>query len=227
MGAGISKLAAIAAMLLIAVVFSGCSSYTRPVDETTQFSKDAPDAIVIIGLQSTTPQTVFGFEGAHPPITLQWGRVAKGFTTPTKGEAFTIDNITTLLGMHMGTESNMSIHVMRIPAGTYMLRYISTYSGGGTVFYNYHTRLNLPEEAPFFTIKPGDVRYLGDFHVNAISRPAKIERVTRNDLLAKAELYKSPGIRVRPFFQEPSYYSKGDTTRALAYPVTSLAATKF
>lgn len=223
MGAGIKKLAAATTFLLIAVVFGGCgSSYGEKADRHTQFAKSAPDAIVIIGLQSAKRYDSFlGIEGGHPPITLYWGRLEPGYETATRGQKFSVDTIKRLLGLHSSAAQDMTMHVMRIPAGTYML------TGIGTAFVNrfYTTVTPLKSGSMYFTVRPGDVRYIGDLHIDAVSFPAKIVMLTRTDLLAKAELYKSPGIHVRPFFQEPTYYPKSDSS-PVPFPVTSLTTQK-
>lgn len=207
-------------LALTTMVVSACGGgFAQKADSHTRFDKAAPDAIVVIGLQSTDRYKLFGTEGAHPAITLHWGRIDPGYTTPARGQSFSIDTSDTFLGMVVNNRDHMSMHVVRVPAGTYALRSISTNMAN----YGNTTVFPLKEGAPFFSVKPGEVRYIGDLHVNAIAFPAKIVRITRSDLLAKAELYKSPGIHVRPFFQGPAYYPTPDS-EPKTYPVVSLSA---
>jgi hypothetical protein len=134
-------------LVLTAMVVSACGGgFAQRADSQTRFDKAAPDAIVVIGLQSTDRYKLFGMEGAHPPITLHWGRIDPGYTTPARGQSFSIDTTDKFLGMPVKNRDHMSMHVMRVPAGTYALRWISTNMAN----YSNTTVLPLKEGAPFF-----------------------------------------------------------------------------
>lgn len=211
MGDEMKRIATWLAVTLIAIVISGCGSRdpTR-VDLSTQFTKGMGDSIVVLGVKSTEPETVLGIKAGYPPLVLVWGRVDQASRAVSQSDVFKINTTQSLLGMEGGGTGETTYHVLRIPPGTYALSQVHTIVTGYNIIIGHHrkigtsTHMTLADGAPFFSVRPGEVRYLGDLHMDASKSPTKLVRLTRNDQPAKAELARYPGIQVRPFFQPPA-----------------------
>lgn len=167
----------------------------------TQFGANAPDAIVVIGVKSAAPtQTWLG--DYHRAFKMTWTRTARSIAQYPGAAEFVIDNADRQLFIFRDSfQEDMTWHVVRVPAGTYMLREIYTNVGKD----HFTTQQSENINTPFFSLNPGEVRYIGDLHCNVASFPAKCGKLTRNDEPAKAALAKLPGITVKPFFREPAY----------------------
>jgi hypothetical protein len=205
------RLAAWLAVALTAITVSGCGSRDpNQVGRDTLFTKDTRDSIMVLGVKSTEPDTVLGIKAGYWPLILVWGRVDPATRAVSQSNVFKISTAQTLLGMNNGGTGETTYHVLRIPPGTYALSQIHTVVTGYNILIGVHekigtsTHMTLADGAPFFSIRPGEVRYLGDLHVDASKAPAKLVKLMRNDQPAKAELARYPGIHVRPFFQAPA-----------------------
>jgi|GEM_PF-6122395 len=226
MGNVMNRRAAWLAIMLIAIVVSGCAARDpNKVAADTQFTKGARDSILVLGVKSTEPETVLGIKAGYVPLVLVWGRVDPATKAASQSNVFKINTTQTLLGIEGGGTGETTYHVLRIPPGTYALSQIHTIVAGYNIIIGHHTKIGtsthmtLAGGAPFFSIKPGEVRYLGDLHVDASKAPAKLVRLARNDQPAKAELARYPGIQVRPFFQAPSVLPESGEP-ATAMPVS-------
>lgn len=204
------------AALLLATFTAGCTS-TSVAPTDTQFVDGSPDAIVLIGLRSTMP-VVTSSGGNYPHFQMAWELLPAPGMRRAEPYFLQVDSAAhdNLFG-DSKLASAISLHVVRVPAGTYYLRMVKTESAESR--YALQPAAAMPG-APFFSVKPGEVRYIGDFHCDVISRPARCNTLTRTDPLAFAALSHYPGIRVKPQFRAPAYLPGGDEP-AKVIPVAS------
>ncbi|QDO98489.1 hypothetical protein FNB15_14910 [Ferrovibrio terrae] len=205
-------LRSLAAAALLVLPLGGCMDPTSMASTDTQFVGGSADSIVVIGMRSTMP-ILKPTERYYPDFRMWWNSLPEpGMRagTPHKVIIGTDEHNETFGDRHAG---EISIHVVRVPPGTYYLHGIKSeiaesfyrlqpVSGPGT---------------PFFTVKAGEVRYIGDMHCDVISQPARCDKLTRSDRLAFTMLQQYPGIRVKPQFRAPAYLPGGeDPARVMA-----------
>lgn len=205
-----------AAALLLTVFAAGCTS-TSVAPTDTQFVDGSPDAIVLVGMRSTMPIITNSGSG-YPHFQMAWELLPAPGARRSEPYFLRVDSSDhdEMFG-DSKPPSNISLHVVRVPAGTYYLRMVTTDAFESR--YALQPAATMPG-APFFSVKPGEVRYIGDFHCDVISRPARCNTLTRNDPLAYAALSQYPGIRVRPQFRAPAYLPGGEEP-AKVIPVAS------
>jgi hypothetical protein len=189
------------AVAVMAVLASACArQMPYDVDRDVTFTANAADAIVVIGMKSVAP-TPGLFEDT---VRLTWGKLKQGDPQPDVPGFFSITNAKRFMGVGTGTSSDVKWHLVRVPPGSYGLYEVSAQSGNHTRI----TRFSNGISVPFFTVKPGEVRYIGDLHWDIKSYPAKFVMLTRNDGAAKQILAEHPGIIVKPHFRPPAIVAK-------------------
>ncbi|WP_341899388.1 hypothetical protein [Ferrovibrio terrae] len=199
------KISSLLLVLLVTLLAGACSTKSSSdAPKDIRFNADSPGAILVIGMKSATPiESWLGSQ--YRAFTMTWTRSKASVVQYPGPTGFVVDNAgRDMLIFKSSLQEEMTWHVLRVPAGTYMLRQIHTSMA------NHHqtTQLSGTINAPFFALKPGEVRYIGDLHVNVADFPAKIIKLTRNDEPAKAALAKLPGITVKPFFRQPAYFAE-------------------
>lgn len=195
----------LAASVLLALALGGCMAPTSVISTDEQFVEGSSDAILLIGMRSAVPVIKPG-DRYFPDFIMWWQSASAQGMRPHKVIVATEEQSEAFGDRHAG---DISIHVVRVPAGTYYLHGIK--SEFGESFYP----LQPPQSgtmpgAFFFAVKPSEVRYIGDLHCDVISRPARCIKLTRSDTLAFGTLAQYPGIRVRPNFRAPAYLPGGD-----------------
>lgn len=197
MGMFRTNVSGLVAVALMAILASACArQMPYDVDKNATFSADAPDAIVIIGIKSAV-QTRHLFQST---VRLSWVKLKQGNPQPDVPGFFSVTNAEKFMGVGTGTASDVKWHLVRVPPGSYGLYEISAKSGNDTRI----TRLPGGINMPFFTVKPGEVRYIGDLHWDIVSYPAKFIMLTRNDAAARQLLAEHPGITIKPHFRPPA-----------------------
>lgn len=195
----------LAATGLLAMLLVGCAQSWVASPET-QFVEGSPDAIVVIGLKSIVPIITPGSR-SYPDFQMAWDLLpAQQPSRPTVPRPLIVDSADRTGIFEDKPPGELALYVIRVPAGTYYLRQITT-----AVAQSRYTLLPMGAPgAPFFTVKPGEVRYIGDLHCDVIARPARCTTLTRSDALAHAVLGQYPGIRVKPHFRAPAYSPAAD-----------------
>jgi hypothetical protein len=199
-------------VLLLSVVLVSCTRAPPPgeVSRSTIFTKGSTDSIVILG-------TVSGIEekGLSKPVRRSFGLLwEQGESPPGKaptGPQFVTDNTgSSLLGEFSTTSTaDGRWQLLRIPAGTYFLRLVTkkfiSYTPYGPIRYDTVLK-RYPGHVGvlYFTVRPGEVRYLGDLHFDVRDEAADFLRLARSDDKALAKLAEYPGIQVRPYFRPPA-----------------------
>lgn len=193
------------AVTVMAVLASACArQMPYDVDSDAAFATDAADAIVILGIKSAVPNV--GLLGpSHEKFRLTWVKLKQGNPQPEIPGFFSVTNAERFMGVQAGGADDMKWHIVRVPPGTYGAYEISSHATN-------HVRITrlAPNgiNMPFFTVKPGEVRYIGDLHWDVKSYPAKFVMLTRNDGAAKQILAEYPGIIVKPHFRPPAIVAK-------------------
>lgn len=193
---------------------AGCMPTTSVAPTDTQFVAGSPDAIVLVGLRSTVP-VVTPHERYYPDFRMSWELLPHPGLRPDAPRLLVVDTAERAEMFDDRTPADISIHVVRVAAGTYYLRGIATEVAES----RYMLQPAGAPGAPFFAVKPGEVRYIGDLHCDVVSRPARCNRLTRSDSLAYGMLAEYPGIRVKPHFRAPAYSPAADEP-ARAMPVS-------
>lgn len=194
-----------AATALLAMLLVGCAQ-SRVASTETQFVEGSPDAIVVIGLKSVVPIITPGSR-SYPDFRMTWNLLPgtqPGRSAPSR--ALIVESADRTGIFEDTPPGELALYVIRVPAGTYYLRQITT-----AVAQSHYTLMPMGAPgAPFFTVKPGEVRYIGDLHCDVIARPARCTTLTRSDAVAHAVLGQYPGIRVKPHFRAPAYSPAAD-----------------
>jgi hypothetical protein len=185
---------------MLALTLAGCGSRTSVAPADTQFVAGSPDAIVLIGLRSTTPIVTKGSR-SYPDFRMIWELLPSPALKRDTPRLLMVDTAEKNELFGERSAADISMHVARVPAGTYYLRAIVS----GSSESRYLLQPMGSPGAPFFTVKPGEVRYIGDLHCDVLSRPARCDRLTRSDTLAYGALAEYPGIRIKPHFRPPAY----------------------
>jgi hypothetical protein len=197
-------LRSLAASVLLTLSLGGCVAPTSVISTDEQFVDGSSDAILLIGMRSAVPVIKPG-ERYFPDFRMLWQSASSQGIRPHKVLIDTEEQSETFGDRHAG---EISIHVVRVPAGTYYLHGIK--SEFAESFYPLQPPPMGGAGALFFAVKPGEVRYIGDLHCDVISRPARCTKLTRSDTLAFGTLAQYPGIRVRPVFRAPAYLPGGE-----------------
>lgn len=193
--------------VLLAALLLGACSTSNPYEPSPAlpFTTQSPDAIVIMGVRSAVSHDSFLGMEAYREVEITWTSV------PVRGSnvrqtTFTVGTKDIPWGLPGGgLPDEMRWRVLRIPPGTYTISKIQ----GSLSNANYRTHTTGALGVPFFAIKAGEVRYIGDLHFDVKSFPAKIARLTRDDAMAKKALAAYPGIQVAPHFRAPAYFPRG------------------
>jgi len=197
-------LRSLAAAALLALSLGGCTVPTSVISTDEQFVDGSSDAILLIGMRSSVP-VIKPSDRYFPDFIMWWQSASPQGGRPHKVIVATEEQSEAFGERHAG---DISIHVVRVPPGTYYLHGIK--SEFAESFYPLQPPPSGGPGAFFFAVKPGEVRYIGDMHCDVVSRPARCTKLTRSDTLAFGTLAQYPGIRVRPVFRAPAYLPGGD-----------------
>lgn len=201
-----------AIITLLSLMLMACARQAPPgeVQRNTVFTRNATDSVVILG-------TTTGFEenGLFKPVRRSFGlRWETGEAPAGKkpvGPHFVTDNTgPSLLGEFSTTSTaDGRWQLVRIPSGTYFLRLVTqkliSHTPYGPIRYDTVLKRYTGQVGVlFFTVRPGEVRYIGDLHFDTREEVAHFVKLTRNDAKAFTTLAEYPGIQVRPYFRPPA-----------------------
>lgn len=200
----LSRLAALTAFLLL-----GACSTPNPhaPSELTAFTRSSTEGIVIMGVRSAVPYDTLLGVPVYQRVKLTWVATQPDGTPAPRAVPVEVGTRVVPWGMP-GSDwpQDMRWHVLRLPPGTYKM----TKMQGLTDRAGFTTNAASMQNSPFFTVKAGEVRYIGDLHCDVKSFPAKILKLTRDDAMARKALAEYP-IHVPPYFRPPAYLPSGQT----------------
>jgi hypothetical protein len=200
------------AVLALALLLGACSTPNpHAPSELTAFTRNSAEGIVIVGVRSAVPYgTVLGIP-VYQRVKLTWAATQPDGTPVARATPVEVGTKVAPYGLPGGdAPQDMRWHVLRLPPGTYKITKIQ----GITDRAGFTTNASPLEYTPFFTVKAGEVRYIGDLHCDVKSFPAKILKLTREDAMARKALAEYP-IHVPPYFRAPAYLPAGQTVAVM------------
>lgn len=195
----------IGALVLLTTLLTGACTSRRPYDigPDAVFDAASPDAIVVMGVKSALPD-VGPLGSSHRVVSIIWGRLNNDAPPSDAPGAFLVTTTQRSLGVLTSAADDMTWHVVRVAPGTYGVYEVAGHRGHDSQITRTGTGINMP----FFTVKPGEVRYIGDLHWDVKNFPARFVKLTRNDVEAKALLARYSGITVAPYFRPPAIIAR-------------------
>lgn len=202
------SVAGLGTMLGLALLVTACATSTT-VQPDTRFTADSSDSIVVIGLSSARP--------GQPPSLLSDGTrdyrkvyiYWEKSDAPQQGFA-TMTDRATYSSKDSPQHAVWDVHL--IQPGTYTIRSIFTHAGIQALT----TKFTAQSDSLEFTIRPGELLYIGDLHVDVVNFPATLEKLTRNDAQARKALEAYPGVVAPLTFRPPVIRT---SARPIARPI--------
>ena len=171
---------AIVALLAVAACAGGPRYQASP---QTSFDKQSPDGLVVVGMKGTGPRrtTALGLEAGYPYFSLTWVRTEK--SADGKWESF----VTVPRFANVGNIRDLNYTAYTVPPGRYFLHRLTVVEQAGNLITT--RRITLRRDPGMgFEIKAGEIVYVGDFMIDALAIPPRIEDHTRDGQAAAAAI---------------------------------------
>lgn len=208
-------------MALALTFLAACSTNERgtPVSEELRFGAESPDALVIVGLRSTTKVTDGGFIYERPLLwKITWSRFDPGslsFVVPLEDMTARRDNCPLL--EHdtpfecSGDHRELQYTAKLVKPGMYALRQ-AAHLNRTTVYatnersliVDHSLRLLLAKKKiPWFEAKAGEIVYIGDYVFDAAEAPIELETFERSDEALEQARSEIPGVKGEILYRGP------------------------
>lgn len=169
----IGRAAAIMALLALAACAGGPRYQATP---QTSFDSQSADGLVVIGMKGSGPRltNALGMETAYPSFSLTWVRTEKS-ADGTWGTFTTVPRFA-----NIGDIRDLNYTAYTVPPGRYFLHRLVVVQQTGNLITTRRVTLRR-DPALSFEVKAGDIAYVGDFSVDALAIPPRIEQYGHDD----------------------------------------------
>ena len=171
---------AILALLAVAACAGGPRYQANP---QTSFDARSPDGLVVVGMKGTGPRltTPLGFDAGYPAFSLTWVRTEKS-ADGTWGTFTTVPRFA-----NVGDIRDLNYTAYTVPPGRYFLHRLTVVQAAGNLITT--RRITLRRDPGLgFEVKAGEIAYVGDFMIDALAIPPRIEDHAHDDQSAAAAI---------------------------------------
>ena len=171
---------AILALLAVAACAGGSRYQATP---QTSFDAQSADGLVVVGMKGTGPRqtNALGMELAYPSFSLTWVRTEKS-ADGTWGTFTTVPRFA-----NVGNVRDLNHTAYTVPPGRYFLHRLTVVQQTGNLITT--RRITLRRDPGLgFEVKAGEIVYVGDFMIDALAIPPRIEDHTHDDAAAAATI---------------------------------------
>jgi hypothetical protein len=171
---------AILALFAVAACAGGPRYQASP---QTSFDAQSPDGLVVVGMKGTGPRqtNALGIEAGYPYFSLTWVRTEKG--ADGKWGVFT----TVPRFANVGNIRDLNHTAYTVPPGRYFLHRLTVVQQAGNIITT--RRITLQRDPGLgFEVKAGEIAYVGDFMIDALAIPPRIEDYRHDDQAAAAAI---------------------------------------
>jgi hypothetical protein len=176
----ITRAAAILALLALAACAGGPRYQANP---QTSFDAHSLDGLVVVGMKGTGPRltTPLGLDAGYPYFSLTWVRTEKN-ADGTWGTFTTVPRFA-----NVGDIRDLNHTAYTVPPGRYFLHRLTVVQQTGNLITT--RRITLKRDPALgFEVKAGEIAYVGDFMVDALAIPPRIEDYGHNEQAAAATI---------------------------------------
>jgi hypothetical protein len=185
------RLGLLVAVLSIAAL-GGCIRHitTEAAPPNLAFDQQSTDALVVIGCVGSGGllTTWLGLK-YYPDFNLMWVRTERHEDGRNVGFQTAMKRYSEALG-----QLELQHTVYAVPPGRYVLVAVTETDYASHTIISRITEM-AKESALVFDARPGEITYIGDFAVNALVFPAKIDRYSHDDAAATASLREYPHVK--------------------------------
>jgi hypothetical protein len=192
-----------AVAILVLITLAACAGGPRhQATPQTSFDAQSTDGLVVIGMKGTGPRitNAIGLEIAYPGFSLTWIRTEKN-ADGMWGAFVTVPRLA-----NVGNIRDLNYTAYTVPPGRYFLNGLTVVQTSGNLITT--RRITLRRDPGLgFEVKAGEIVYVGDFGVDAIGAPPRIEPVGHDEQAAaaaiklygklKGDLHYTPLVPVR------------------------------
>lgn len=171
---------AILALFAVAACAGGPRYQATP---QTTFNTQSPDGLVVVGMKGTGPRqtNALGMELAYPAFSLTWVRTEKS-ADGTWGAFITVPRFA-----GVGNIRDLNHTAYTVPPGRYFLHRVTVVQQAGNIITT--RRITLQRDPALgFEVKSGEIAYVGDFMIDALAIPPRIEHYGHDDQSAAAAI---------------------------------------
>jgi hypothetical protein len=187
--------------VLSAAALGGCIQHitNEVAPPNLVFDQQSTDALVVLGCVGSGGfnTTSLGAKW-YPEFNLMWLRTERDEGGHNVGFLTAMKRFSDALG-HL--ELQHTVYAVR--PGRYVLVAVSSLADYTPHMITVRTTELAKESALVFDAHPGEITYIGDFAVNALVFPAKIDRYSRDDAAASASLREYPNVKGELRFVRP------------------------
>ena len=176
----IIRAGAILALFALAACTGGPRYQATP---QTSFDAQNPDGLVVVGMKGTGPRqtNALGMDLAYPAFFLTWVRTEKS----ADGTWSTFTTVPRFA--NVGDIRDLNHTAYTVPPGRYFLHRLTVVQQTGNLITT--RRITLRRDPGLgFEVKAGEIAYVGDFMIDALAIPPRIEDHTHDDQAAAAAI---------------------------------------
>jgi hypothetical protein len=195
----VNRAVAILAVIALAACVGGSRHQATP---QTSFDTQSTDGLVVVGMKGTGPRitNTIGLEIAYPGFSLTWIRTEKD------AEGMWRSFVAVPRLANIGNIRDLNYTAYTVPPGRYFLSGLTAVQTAGNLITT--RRITLKRDPGLgFEVKAGEMVYVGDFSIDALGAPPRIENYGHDDQAAaaaiklygkiKGDLHYTPLVPVR------------------------------
>jgi hypothetical protein len=176
----VNRAAAILAVIALAACAGGPRHQATP---QTSFDTKSTDGLVVVGMKGTGPRitNAIGLEIPYPGFSLTWIRTEKD------AEGMWRAFVTVPRLANVGNIRDLNHTAYAVPPGRYFLSGLTVVQTTGNLITT--RRITLKRDPGLgFEVKAGEIAYVGDFAIDALGVPPRIENYGHDDQAAAATI---------------------------------------